>query len=78
MLHTSPFFNTPFRFILKEKNLNLKSLTLNPMLTTIVGNYPKITEDKNQANLRLALNKFDQKKITFEELEKTYEQTFRR
>lgn len=44
------------------------------MLTTVVRNYPKITEDKSQANLRLALSKFDQKKISFEELEKTYEQ----
>jgi 5-methyltetrahydropteroyltriglutamate--homocysteine methyltransferase len=46
--------------------------------TTVVGNYPKITEDKTQVNLRLALNKFDEKKITSEELEKAYQETIKR
>jgi 5-methyltetrahydropteroyltriglutamate--homocysteine methyltransferase len=46
--------------------------------TTVVGNYPKITEDKTRANLRLALNKFDEKKITSEELEKVYQETIKR
>jgi 5-methyltetrahydropteroyltriglutamate--homocysteine methyltransferase len=46
--------------------------------TTMVGNYPKITEDKTQANLRLALNKFDQKEITLAELEKVYQETTKR
>lgn len=46
--------------------------------TTVVGNYPKITEDKTQANLRLALNRFDEKKITSEELEKVYQETIKR
>jgi 5-methyltetrahydropteroyltriglutamate--homocysteine methyltransferase len=46
--------------------------------TTVVGNYPKITEDKTQVNLRLALNKFDEKKITSEELEKVCQETIRR
>ena len=46
--------------------------------TTVVGNYPKITEDKSAPNLRSALNKFNQCKISEEELEKAYEQTIRR
>jgi 5-methyltetrahydropteroyltriglutamate--homocysteine methyltransferase len=46
--------------------------------TTVAGNYPKITEDKTQVNLRLALNKFDQKKITLAELEKVYQETIKR
>jgi len=46
--------------------------------TTVVGNYPKITEDKSAPNLRSALNKFDQDKISEEELEKAYGQTIRR
>ena len=46
--------------------------------TTVVGNYPKLTEDKSQVNLRSALNKFDKKKITFEELERAYQETTRR
>ena len=46
--------------------------------TTVVGNYPKITEDKTQVNLRLTLNKFDQKKITLVELEKAYQETINR
>lgn len=46
--------------------------------TTVVGNYPKITEDKSASNLRSALNRFDRGKISKEELEKVYEQTIRR
>lgn len=46
--------------------------------TTVVGNYPKITEDRTQVNLRLALNKFDDKKITSEELERVYHETIKR
>ena len=46
--------------------------------TTVVGNYPKITEDKSQVNLRRARNRFDQKKISEEELEQAYQQTIKR
>jgi 5-methyltetrahydropteroyltriglutamate--homocysteine methyltransferase len=46
--------------------------------TTVVGNYPKITEDKSQVNLRRARNRFDQKKITEEELKQAYKQTIKR
>jgi len=52
--------------------------------TTVVGNYPKLTdrdpsrEDKSAPNLRSALNKFDQGKISNEELEKIYQETIRR
>jgi 5-methyltetrahydropteroyltriglutamate--homocysteine methyltransferase len=46
--------------------------------TTVVGNYPKITEDKSAPNLRSALNRFDRKKISEEELEKTYQETIKR
>jgi 5-methyltetrahydropteroyltriglutamate--homocysteine methyltransferase len=46
--------------------------------TTVVGNYPKITEDKNQVNLRRARNRFDQKKISEEELKQAYQQTIKR
>jgi 5-methyltetrahydropteroyltriglutamate--homocysteine methyltransferase len=46
--------------------------------TTVVGNYPKITEDKTQPNLRRARNRFDQKKITAEELERAYQDTIKR
>ncbi|MFQ6032465.1 MAG: methylcobamide--CoM methyltransferase [Candidatus Zixiibacteriota bacterium] len=46
--------------------------------TTVVGNYPKITEDKSAPNLRSALNRFDQGKISEEELEKVYQKTIER
>jgi len=46
--------------------------------TTVVGNYPKITEDKTSVNLRRARNRFDQKKISKDELEKVYKETIRR
>lgn len=52
--------------------------------TTVVGNYPKITDgdpsgdDKSAPNLRSALNRFDQGKVSGEELEKVYEQTIKR
>jgi 5-methyltetrahydropteroyltriglutamate--homocysteine methyltransferase len=46
--------------------------------TTVVGNYPKITEDKTQPNLRRARNRFDQKKMTAEELERAYQDTIKR
>jgi len=46
--------------------------------TTVVGNYPKITEDKTSVNLRRARNRFDLKKITKEELEKAYQDTIKR
>jgi len=46
--------------------------------TTVVGNYPKITEDKTAVNLRWARNRFDQKKITKEELEEAYQETIKR
>lgn len=45
---------------------------------TVVGNYPKITEDRTEVNLRRARNRFDQKKITEEELEQAYKQTIKR
>jgi 5-methyltetrahydropteroyltriglutamate--homocysteine methyltransferase len=48
------------------------------LLTTVVGNYPKISKDKNALNLRNALNQFDQKKISKEELERTYQETILR
>jgi 5-methyltetrahydropteroyltriglutamate--homocysteine methyltransferase len=46
--------------------------------TTVVGNYPKITEDKSAPNLRSALNRFDRGKISEEELEKVYQETIKR
>ena len=46
--------------------------------TTVVGNYPKITEDKTSVNLRRARNRFDLKKITAQELEQAYEETIKR
>ena len=46
--------------------------------TTVVGSYPKITEDKSAVNLRQARNRFDQKKISAEELEKAYQDTIKR
>ncbi|MCJ7508714.1 MAG: methylcobamide--CoM methyltransferase [candidate division Zixibacteria bacterium] len=46
--------------------------------TTVVGNYPKIAEDKSTPNLRSALNKFDEGKISDEELERVYQETIRR
>ncbi len=46
--------------------------------TTVMGNYPKVSSDKNAPNLRNALNAFDQKKISAEELEKVYQTTIQR
>jgi len=46
--------------------------------TTVVGSYPKITEDKAAVNLRRARNRFDQGKISAEELEQAYQETIRR
>lgn len=46
--------------------------------TTVVGNYPKISSDKNVPNLRNALNQFEQKKISDEKLEEVYKSTIRR
>lgn len=46
--------------------------------TTVVGNYPKVSSDKSAPNLRNALNAFDQKKISAEELEKVYQATIQR
>ena len=46
--------------------------------TTVVGNYPKVSSDKNVPNLRHALNAFDQQKIPAEELEKVYQTTIQR
>jgi len=46
--------------------------------TTVVGNYPKISSDKNVPNLRNALNNFDQKKISAGELERVYQTTIQR
>jgi 5-methyltetrahydropteroyltriglutamate--homocysteine methyltransferase len=46
--------------------------------TTVVGNYPKITEDKSAPNLRSALNRFDQGRISGEELEKVFQETTKR
>ena len=46
--------------------------------TTVVGNYPKISSDKNVPNLRNALNQFDQKKISKEKLEEVYKATILR
>jgi 5-methyltetrahydropteroyltriglutamate--homocysteine methyltransferase len=48
------------------------------LTTTVVGSYPKITEDKTAVNLRRARNRFDQKKISAEELEKAYQETIKR
>lgn len=45
------------------------------MKTTVVGNYPKISSNKGAVNLRAALNKFDEKKISKEELEEAYNET---
>lgn len=46
--------------------------------TTVVGNYPKVSSDKNAANLRNALNLKDQGKITAEKLEEIYQGTIKR
>jgi len=46
--------------------------------TTVVGNYPKITEDRTSVDLRQARNRFDQNKISPEELEKAYQETIKR
>jgi len=46
--------------------------------TTVVGNYPKISSDKNVPNLRKALNQFEQKKISEEKLEQVYKATILR
>ncbi len=46
--------------------------------TTVVGNYPKITEEKTSVNLRRARNRFDLKKTTSEELESAYQETIKR
>ena len=46
--------------------------------TTVVGNYPKVSSDKSVPNLRNALNSFDQKKISAEELERIYQTTIQR
>jgi 5-methyltetrahydropteroyltriglutamate--homocysteine methyltransferase len=46
--------------------------------TTVVGNYPKVSSDKSVPNLRNALNNFDQKKISAEELERVYQATIQR
>jgi len=46
--------------------------------TTVVGNYPKISSDKNTPNLRNSLNAWDQKKITAEQLENVYRETIKR
>lgn len=46
--------------------------------TTVVGNYPKVTEDKTCIDLRQAKNRFDQRKITADELEKAYQETIKR
>ncbi len=46
--------------------------------TTVVGSYPKISSDKNAANLRNALNLIDQGKISAAQLEQVYQETIRR
>ncbi len=46
--------------------------------TTVVGNYPKVTEDKTCLDLRQARNRFDQKKISDEELEQAYQKNIKR
>lgn len=46
--------------------------------TTVVGSYPKITGDRKAENLRRARNRFDQKRISAEELEKAYRDTIKR
>lgn len=46
--------------------------------TTVVGNYPKISSDKKAPNLRTALNQFDNKKISGEQLEEVYKATILR
>jgi len=46
--------------------------------TTVVGNYPKISLDKNAPNLRNALNLKDQGKITPEKLEEIFQETIKR
>jgi 5-methyltetrahydropteroyltriglutamate--homocysteine methyltransferase len=51
---------------------------VNVIKTTVVGNYPKITEDKSWVDLRQSRNRFDQKKISPEELEKAYQETIKR
>lgn len=46
--------------------------------TTVVGNYPKISSDKNVPNLRNTLNQLEQKKISAEKLEGDYKATILR
>ncbi len=58
-------------------NVNLSTLE-NMLKTTVVGNYPKISSDKNAPNLRNALNLRDQGRITAEKLDEIYQDTIRR
>ncbi|MDH4222886.1 MAG: methylcobamide--CoM methyltransferase [candidate division Zixibacteria bacterium] len=46
--------------------------------TTVVGSYPKISSDRNVPNLRTALNQFERKKISADELEEVYRATIKR
>ncbi len=48
------------------------------MKTTVVGSYPKISEDPGVPNMRNSLNRFDQGKITRDDLERVIDQTVAR
>lgn len=48
------------------------------MLTTLVGNYPKIPLSKSHTNLRQALSDFEKGLVTEEELEDIYTKTILR
>ena len=44
------------------------------MITTMVGNYPKISPDAKAPSLRTAISRFDESRITLEELKRVEEE----
>ena len=47
------------------------------MITTMVGNYPKISPDAKAPSLRAAISRFDESRITLEELKRVEEEVTR-
>ena len=45
------------------------------MITTMVGNYPKISPDAKAPSLRLAISRFDESRITLDDLKKVEDET---
>ena len=44
------------------------------MITTMVGNYPKISPDAKAPSLRAAISRYDESRITLEELKRVEEE----